>query len=92
MDELLTVTEIAGAAKLSRSAVYRAIEDGELEAHKVRGRIRVPREAYDAWLERSRVRKVRREPMTFERGIPSRTEPPSDTFAAKLQAMRRRAA
>jgi len=80
--EFLTVAEIAARTGLSRSAVYRAVDDGELEAHKIRGRVKVRVAAYEAWLESCQVRRERRGPRSFERAMPARR--PSGTFAAKL--------
>jgi excisionase family DNA binding protein len=47
---MLTVPEVAAACQISQSSVRRAIADGELRAVKLRSRVRVPREAFDAWL------------------------------------------
>jgi|SRR5215471_3806929 len=46
----MTVHEVAELSQLSEAAVYRAIKDDELAAHKVRGRWRVLPEDYDAWI------------------------------------------
>ena len=48
-----TPAEIAKAAGLSRKAIYRAIENGELRAAKVCGgsRLLVPYEAVSEWLD-----------------------------------------
>jgi excisionase family DNA binding protein len=47
---MLTVPEVAAACQISQSSVRRAIADGELLAVKLRSRVRIPREAFDAWL------------------------------------------
>jgi excisionase family DNA binding protein len=47
---MLTVPEVAAACQISQSSVRRAIADGELGAVKLRSRVRIPREAFDAWL------------------------------------------
>lgn len=47
---LLTVGEVAKLAHLSTKAVYRAIQDGELAAAKLRGRLRIRRCDFDAWV------------------------------------------
>jgi excisionase family DNA binding protein len=47
---MLTVPEVAAACQISQSSVRRAIADGELRAVKLRSRVRIPREAFDAWL------------------------------------------
>lgn len=52
-----TPAEIAAAAGLSRKAIYRAIENGELRAAKVcnGSRLLIPREAAREWIERNLV-------------------------------------
>lgn len=47
---MLTVPEVAAACQISQSSVRRAIADGELRAVKLRSRVRIPREPFDAWL------------------------------------------
>jgi excisionase family DNA binding protein len=47
---MLTVPEVAAACQISQSSVRRAIADGELRAVKLRSRVRILREAFDAWL------------------------------------------
>lgn len=47
---MLTVPEVAAACQISQSSVRRTIADGELRAVKLRSRVRIPREAFDAWL------------------------------------------
>jgi excisionase family DNA binding protein len=47
---MLTVPEVAAACQISQSSVRRAIADGELRAVKLRSRVRIPRDAFDAWL------------------------------------------
>ena len=49
----LSPREVAAAIGLSRSAVYRLIEDGELAAYKVRGRLRVEPGEVRAFKERN---------------------------------------
>jgi excisionase family DNA binding protein len=55
VEGLLTVAEVAALTGLSPNAVYRAIWSGELRASKLRGRIRVPAYAVDAWVDNGRV-------------------------------------
>jgi len=47
---MLTIPEVAAACRISQTSVRRAIAEGELEAVKLRSRIRITREAFDAWL------------------------------------------
>ncbi len=50
-DCLLTPEDVARRCGLSRKAVYRAIERGELKAFRLCSRLRIDRSAVDAWLE-----------------------------------------
>jgi excisionase family DNA binding protein len=47
---MLTIPEVAVACRISQTSVRRAIAEGELEAVKLRSRVRITREAFDAWL------------------------------------------
>ena len=55
-EPLLRVSEAAELACLSTRAIYRAIERGELRAARLCSRLRIPRAAFDEWIERSTVR------------------------------------
>jgi excisionase family DNA binding protein len=46
----LTITQIAADLRVSRMTAYRLVHNGELEAIRVGRSIRVPREAYEAYL------------------------------------------
>jgi excisionase family DNA binding protein len=46
----LSTDECARRAMLSRKAIYRAIESGELLAFRVRARLRVPEEEFGRWM------------------------------------------
>jgi excisionase family DNA binding protein len=48
--------EAASLAGLSTRAIYRAVQRGELGAVRLCSPLRIPREAFDAWVERGRVR------------------------------------
>lgn len=52
--ELLSVDDVAQIAKLSAKTVRRAIDRGELVAHKVCGRWRIRESDFEAWIERGR--------------------------------------
>ncbi|MGO9788814.1 MAG: helix-turn-helix domain-containing protein [Solirubrobacteraceae bacterium] len=45
-----TIRDVAAARKLSETAVRRAIADGELPAVKLRSRLRIARQDFDAWI------------------------------------------
>lgn len=53
--ELLSPEDVARACGLSRKAVYRAIERGELPASRLCSRLRIRSEDVEAWIERNRV-------------------------------------
>lgn len=50
-DTFMTVPEIARALRVSRMTVYRLVEAGTLPSVRVGRSIRVPRSAYDAYLQ-----------------------------------------
>ena len=52
---LLAPNEVAQLCGLSRKAVYRAIERGELRASKLCSRLRVSPEDIDRWIEACQV-------------------------------------
>lgn len=82
----LSPAEVAAQTGLSRSVIYRLIEDGELRAYKTRGRLRVEAEDLAAFRERNRVepRKVR----AYEPRMGPRKDRGGDTFAGDLRAIR----
>jgi excisionase family DNA binding protein len=55
---LLGPDEVAAMCGLSRKAVYRAIERGELPASKLCSRLRIAPEDVDRWIEANRVEKL----------------------------------
>ena len=52
---MLSPEEVAQTCGLSRRAVYRAIERGELVASRLCNRLRVREEDLDAWVDGARV-------------------------------------
>ena len=58
----LRPTEAATLAGLSTRAIYRAVQRGELQAVRLCSRLRIPREAFDEWIELGRVHPVDRAP------------------------------
>jgi excisionase family DNA binding protein len=47
---LLRMGEVAELLQVSRATVYRMAADGELPVVSIRGKLRVPRRALEAWL------------------------------------------
>ncbi len=74
---LLRVSEAAELAGLSTRAIYRAIERGELRAARLCSRLRIPRAAFDEWIERSTVRPAE----------PPATPPPPPMPAGSFRAL-----
>lgn len=56
VEQLLSPVEVATICGLSRKAVYRAIERGELNATRLCSRIRIRPGDVDQWIESNRVR------------------------------------
>ena len=83
----LSPLEVARELGLSRSAVYRLIEDGQLVAYKVRGRLRVERGELCALRERCRVAPRNRSEAAFEPPMPARVDP-DGRFARDLRSTR----
>lgn len=84
----LSPREVAAELGLSRSAVYRLIEDGEIAAYKARGRLRVERAELQAFKQRNRVKPRARpdRPMfepTYDAGPPAEVRFRSDLRATK---------
>jgi excisionase family DNA binding protein len=52
----LRPAEAAELTGLSTRAIYRAIERGELRAARLCSRLRIPRAAFDEWVERCVIR------------------------------------
>jgi excisionase family DNA binding protein len=78
---LLSVREIATACRLSERAVRRAIDEGELPAVKLRSRLRVVPQDFEAWIVAAR-----RSPdvSTVRRARPQR-QPPAGMFRAMVE-------
>jgi excisionase family DNA binding protein len=80
---LLSVSEIAIACQLSEKAVRRPIDAGELQAVKLRSRLRVTPQDFEDWIAASRRR------ASGKRDGPSprrERRPPSGTFRALARA------
>jgi excisionase family DNA binding protein len=55
---LLSPEDVAAQCRLSRKAVYRAIERGELRASKLCSRLRIRPDDLDTWIEGNRLKKA----------------------------------
>ncbi|NOZ52011.1 MAG: helix-turn-helix domain-containing protein [Gammaproteobacteria bacterium] len=54
-DRWLTVDELAGYLKLSRSKLYRMAQDGDVPASKVASQWRFDRDEIDQWMKSQRL-------------------------------------
>lgn len=79
---LLSIREIAAACQLSEKAVRRAIDSGELPAIKLRSRIRVTPQDFEAWIASSRRRSGRQALPPVTRAT---RRAPGGTFRAMIQ-------
>lgn len=77
---LLTVRQVAEQVQLSEWAVRAAIRDGELEAFKPRGQLRIPEQAVTVWLEETRQ-------VAATRGVARASRLPSRPRAVTLRRL-----
>jgi excisionase family DNA binding protein len=78
----LSTDECARRAMLSRKAIYRAIDSGELLAFRVRARLRVPEEEFGRWMTAD---PVSRAPSGPRQGRSSRGPAPAGSFRSVLR-------
>ena len=81
----LSADECARRAMLSRKAIYRAIESGELLAFRVRARLRVPEEEFSRWMTAHPVSSATSRP---RQGISAR-RPAAGSFRSVLRTIER---
>jgi len=81
---MLTIPEVAAACRISQTSVRRAIAEGELEAVKLRSRIRITREAWLTNQQRPATRPKPRPapplPTASRPKTPPRVFPPPGSF------------
>ena len=82
----LSADECARRAMLSRKAIYRAIESGELLAFRVRARLRVPEEEFSRWMTAD---PVSRAPSGPRHGLSVRRPAPAGSFRSVLRTVER---
>lgn len=83
----LSPAQVAAQTGLSRSAIYRAIEEGDLVAYKLRGRLRIESVELAAFKERNRIQPRPKVP-AYEPPMAPRRSPAGDTFAGELRSIR----
>jgi excisionase family DNA binding protein len=81
----LSTDECARRAMLSRKAIYRAIENGELLAFRVRARLRVPEEEFSRWMTADPVSSTTSRP---RQGLSAR-RPAAGSFRSVLRTIER---
>jgi excisionase family DNA binding protein len=89
-EPLMTIKDVADACKLSETAIRRAVSEGELPAAKLRSRLRITRQAFDAWITAQRQPAARlptppRAARPAARPAACRT-PAAGTFRAQIHA------
>ena len=84
---MLSPAEIALRTGLSRAAVYRAIERGELRAARLCGRLRIEPAEFEDWKARSAVRPRSRHSPMLQPRTSKRPLAREGTFLAELAAM-----
>jgi excisionase family DNA binding protein len=80
----LRPSEAAEITGLSTRAIYRAIERGELRAARLYSRVRIPRAAFDEWVDRCAVRAAECPPETDPR-VPPRVAGSFRSLLARRQ-------
>ena len=84
-ETLMTIKDVADACKLSETAVRRAVHDGQLQSLKLRSRLRITRQDFDAWiLEQRQPHAVR--PTTATNQPRQRRQPAAGGFRALAHA------
>lgn len=93
--QMLSPAQVAELTGLSRAAiyraVYRAVEEGELPASKLRGRVRVEEADLAAWKERMRVTPRPHVP-AYEPPMYGRGSPWGSSFHQEVRAIGNRRA
>jgi excisionase family DNA binding protein len=82
----LSADECARRAMLSRKAIYRAIDSGELLAFRVRARLRVPEEEFSRWMTADPVSSA---PSGPPQGLSARRPAPAGSFRSVLRTVER---
>lgn len=83
----LSPAEVAEDFGVSREAIYRAIQDGELPAYKVRGRLRVEAAELAAFKARNTIQPRPKTPAYEPK--PRQRHSVSDDYLRELRAVRR---
>jgi excisionase family DNA binding protein len=82
----LSPDECARRAMLSRKAIYRAIESGDLLAFRVRARLRVPEDEFRRWMTADRVSRA---PSGPPESVSARRPAPAGSFRSVLRTAER---
>jgi excisionase family DNA binding protein len=82
----LSADGCARRAMLSRTAIYRAIQSGELLAFRVRARLRVPEDEFSRWMTADPVSRTPSGPV---HGISARRPAPAGSFRSVLRPVER---
>jgi len=86
---MMTIRDVADVCQLSDTAVRRAIYEGELQAIKLRSRLRITRTDFDAWIASQRTQAIRapQRPIAVLQAPPKRDRrrAPDGSFRARIQ-------
>jgi excisionase family DNA binding protein len=82
----LSPDECARRAMLSRKAIYRAIESGDLLAFRVRARLRVPEQEFRRWMTADQVSHA---PSRPPQSVSARRPAPAGSFRSVLRTAER---
>ncbi len=84
-DAMMTIRDVADACQLSDTAVRRAVYEGELQAVKLRSRLRITKADYDAWIASQR-QPPHRAPTPPRPTARQPRQPPAGSFRALARA------
>jgi excisionase family DNA binding protein len=85
--EMLTPRQVAELAQMSYHAVLRAINDGELAASRLRGRLRVQPADFNAWVDGSRVTLAKAPRPRIAQATSQRSRPGAGPTAGSLDLL-----
>lgn len=86
---MLSPADVAERTGLSRSVIYRAIENGDLPAYKLCDRLRVDVDDFEAWKSAHRVEpKPQQQGPMIEAPAPVREVQGGGSFRGQLRALR----
>lgn len=89
-DELFSPQQVAKKCDLSYHTILRAIKRNELQATRLRGRIKVPQWALEQWVDENMITPATTEPIRLP--APSPPQPPAQGSLERLLEIEAQAA